>query len=78
MLFHAIYRFFIVLLVIYAVLSRIVGANIFGPFLYLCYFNRFFHLCPTAPTEPTESILPQQIQQHPLFMGAVATVTTHQ
>ena len=20
------------------------GANIFGPFLYLCYFNRFFHL----------------------------------
>ena len=22
-----------------------VGANIFGPFLYLCYFNRLFHLC---------------------------------
>ena len=21
------------------------GANIFGPLLYLCYFNRFFHLC---------------------------------
>ena len=20
------------------------GANIFGPFLYLCYFDRFFHL----------------------------------
>ena len=45
MLFHAICRFFIVLLVIYAVLSRFFGANIFGPFLHLCYFNRFFHLC---------------------------------
>ena len=39
---HAICRFFIVLLVIYAVLSRNFGANIFGSFLYLCYFSRFF------------------------------------
>ena len=46
---NAFCRFFIVLLVIYAVLSQIFDANIFGPFLYLCYLNRFFHLCDQFP-----------------------------
>ena len=37
-------RFFIVLVVIYAVLSQIFWCLYFCPFLYLCYFNCFFHL----------------------------------
>ena len=43
-LVHAICRFFIVYWSFTLFCREFVGANIFGPFLYLCYFNRFFHL----------------------------------
>ena len=56
-----IHRCLMVLMVIYAVLSRIrlwhnlrvFGANFLGPNLYLCYSNCFLHLCRVSSTTIT-------------------------